>query len=583
MTHTVTAALMALQLALACCACTREHQDAHAGGGSELYAFHSHGRPWRHDMGLWSDFNWSAVTTLCATSFRVAQLKGCYYHEDGPADAAERGHACPADLLNASSRAEWIEALVHNVTRLQLDEINLDMEGNRHGNASTISTRRRAFTALAAELGELRAALIDRVRQPGAAPAPRVSFDLSPVPHFDYSGLAAATDFLVIMAYSAVALDAPLTHATVQLDGETLARGLDNLLHHFSIPPTKLVVAWLLGGVDFTCAVGTRLEARRPCALPAASTATRQMVTHAVAADVLARPGSVRHWDDRTNMAFVSYRENRTGLVRQIWSEDAESLALKTAAVRQRRLRGVGAWTADMLYPDTENRAGAVWRALKTAAVKHDDRGRETPAAKLRCSGAGLELAMGSDSWGLLFSAAGTSDTTIWTVHQLSPGRCVLTTTIGAIYQLQRQIGQTESGAFEIVETFTNLGEETIALWFNNNITSAAEPAGCVQRQWNSHISTAASSCIDVGGQYKLTHSASFGWMKFDNFEYNDPPFNPSVFVPGRAAGLGAVAVPPPHPPIPNPTHSNPTPTTRAIHAPPFYHLILHKLTLPHP
>ena len=34
----------------------------------EAYAFHSHGRPWRHDEGLWRHFDWSAITTLCASS-----------------------------------------------------------------------------------------------------------------------------------------------------------------------------------------------------------------------------------------------------------------------------------------------------------------------------------------------------------------------------------------------------------------------------------------------------------------------------------------------------------------------------------
>ena len=78
------------------------------GARSEAYAFHSHGRPWRHDEGLWRHFDWSAITTLCASSdlqdvdapllatahshgVRIAQLKGCYYREAGPATAGEAG------------------------------------------------------------------------------------------------------------------------------------------------------------------------------------------------------------------------------------------------------------------------------------------------------------------------------------------------------------------------------------------------------------------------------------------------------------------------------------------------------------
>ena len=176
-------------------------------------------------------------------------------------------------------------------------------------------------------------------------------------------------------------------------------------------------------------------------------------------------------------------------------------------------------------------------------------------AATLRCSSAGIGIAVGGDSWTLQFEAAGISSATTWTVVEQPiglPGRCELTATVvvgRSSYRLHRQVRETESGAFEITETFTNLGSSDLALWFDNNITSADEPSsGCVQRQWNSHITTVASSCIDVGGLYNLTHSASFGFMKFYDSkgtgpEYNDPPFNPSVFVRGRSAGLGAVAV----------------------------------------
>ena len=104
----------------------------------EAYAFHSHGRPWRHDEGLWRQFPWSAITTLCASSdlqdvdaplvatahahgVRLAQLKGCYYREAGPATAAEAGVACPREVTNASSRAEWVAAVARNASRLGCD------------------------------------------------------------------------------------------------------------------------------------------------------------------------------------------------------------------------------------------------------------------------------------------------------------------------------------------------------------------------------------------------------------------------------------------------------------------------------
>ena len=108
---------------------------APAAARNEAYAFHSHGRPWRHDEGLWRHFDWSAITTLCASSdlqdvdapllatahshgVRIAQLKGCYYREAGPATAGEAGVACPREVTNASSRAEWVAAVARNASRL---------------------------------------------------------------------------------------------------------------------------------------------------------------------------------------------------------------------------------------------------------------------------------------------------------------------------------------------------------------------------------------------------------------------------------------------------------------------------------
>lgn len=165
------------------------------------------------------------------------------------------------------------------------------------------------------------------------------------------------------------------------------------------------------------------------------------------------------------------------------------------------------------------------------------------PAADLHCrpKSSSLEIAVGGDRWLLEFAAAGTDKIgTEWSVERAGPQGCELRATVSAgLYALRRQIQRSESGAFSVVETFINPGGTDLALWFENNITSAKEPAGCVQRQWNSHISSVASSCIAVGGLYKQSHSASFGWMK----PYDDPPFNPSIFVPGQQAGLGAVAL----------------------------------------
>jgi hypothetical protein len=195
----------------------------------------------------------------------------------------------------------------------------------------------------------------------------------------------------------------------------------------------------------------------------------------------------------------------------------------------------------------------AVSRVLLAGVAVVGSSGSATGSSSpLRCGSAGsgdLEISIGSDRWVVAFSAAGTSADTAWeAVPGGAPGSCELRAAVGESYSVRRQVAGLESGrGWQVTETFTNLHpDQDIALWFDNNITSGSEPADCEQRQWNSHVTTVASSCIDVGGRYNLTHSGSFGWMKFYDGKgtgpvYNDPPFNPSIYVRGARSGLGAV------------------------------------------
>ena len=140
------------------------------------------------------------------------------------------------------------------------------------------------------------------------------------MPHFDYSAIAAAVDYVVIMAYSAASPTAVLPRATTGaqdgtqrscwvagdcalrnrdlltadisgmatavsvlcrqqlnsqaqsattltlscawlpgLDLRTLSIGLDNLLHRYNIPPGKIIVAFGWYGTDFLCAGAAHL------------------------------------------------------------------------------------------------------------------------------------------------------------------------------------------------------------------------------------------------------------------------------------------------------------------------------------
>ena len=58
----------------------------------------------------------------------------------------------------------------------------------------------------------------------------------------------------------------------------------------------------------------------------------------------------------------------------QVWCEDAQSLALKSSLVRSRGLRGVGCWTADMLYPNASvPEQAAVWGSMRPGETRGTD------------------------------------------------------------------------------------------------------------------------------------------------------------------------------------------------------------------
>lgn len=152
------------------------------------------------------------------------------------------------------------------------------------------------------------------------------------------------------------------------LDLPTLSLGLDNLLHRYSIPPRKIVVAFGWYGTDFLCADGTDPASPEPCALPPASATTaadRKQATISEASVILREKGGRRHWHAASNSSFVSYVD-ADGRPHQVWCEDAQSLSLKSSLVRSRGLRGVGCWTADMLYPNASGaEQAAVWGSMR--------------------------------------------------------------------------------------------------------------------------------------------------------------------------------------------------------------------------
>ena len=197
---------------------------------------------------------------------------------------------------------------------------------------------------------------VRRVRE--ALPADAVvGYDVGWLPgidgrFYDFAGIAAHADYLLIMAYDMASY---IFGACVATPNSPPPQVLQGVLNYLAIvPPSQLVLAVPWYGREYPCVPGTDPKARY-CPIAAAPWRDSNCTdARAGAVDFADLPAKTKasvdgaHRDALLQQGWMNF-VTPEGNVSQYWYDDLEALEVKYRIVREKDLLGVGVWTANML------------------------------------------------------------------------------------------------------------------------------------------------------------------------------------------------------------------------------------------
>ena len=308
----------------------------------ELFAFHVAGEG--YNMQQWRRYDWSRLTTIALWEFLDSSAElYCYAKSKrvrvvvpaSPEVAVYGG-------TNESAKAAWTAGVAENVRRYFADGVNMDTEdaiapGNR--------TSRDGLTDM-----------VKRVRE--ALPEGAVvGYDVGWMPgidgrFYDVAGIAEHADYLLIMAYDMASYIFGACLATPNSPPPQVLQGVLNYLA--LVDPSQLVLAVPWYGREYPCVSGTAKEARY-CPIAAAPWRDANCTdAKANAVDFSSMPAKTAasvdgaHTDAILEQSWMNFVD-KDGNVSQLWYDDLASLEAKYRIVKDKGLRGVGVWTANML------------------------------------------------------------------------------------------------------------------------------------------------------------------------------------------------------------------------------------------
>ena len=308
----------------------------------ELFAFHVAGEG--YNMQQWRRYDWSRLTTVALWEFLDSSAElYCYAKSKrvrvvvpaSPEVAVYGG-------TNESAKAAWTAGVAETVRRYFADGVNMDTEdaiapGNR--------TSRDGLTDM-----------VKRVRE--ALPEGAVvGYDVGWMPgidgrFYDVAGIAEHADYLLIMAYDMASYIFGACLATPNSPPPQVLQGVLNYLA--LVDPSQLVLAVPWYGREYPCVSGTAKEARY-CPIAAAPWRDANCTdAKANAVDFSSMPAKTAasvdgaHTDAILEQSWMNFVD-KDGNVSQLWYDDLASLEAKYRIVKDKGLRGVGVWTANML------------------------------------------------------------------------------------------------------------------------------------------------------------------------------------------------------------------------------------------
>jgi di-N-acetylchitobiase len=314
----------------------------------EVYAFSV-----ANDENYWNKYDWSKFTTICSYGYINTSLM-CLAHSHNVRVVA-LGFVTQIMMITPELRADWISKQLTIVQENYYDGLNFDLEiaiSPRHKDLSN------AYTALVSETNQA---------FKKALPYSQISVDViddafSTYRAYDYPGLAAASDFLFIMAYDESGYYYPGPNSDYYITSQSI----DSFTKK-NISPDKLVLGLPWYGYVYECIklvkdTCTLNKTKDPHHLPASQD------TYAHIYQVLELMPDKYRWNNASLTPFFSYTNSTSGQSYQIQFDDPKSLKLKYDLAAHKEVHGVGFWTIDFLdYSNTQEAAGmrqAMFEAL---------------------------------------------------------------------------------------------------------------------------------------------------------------------------------------------------------------------------
>lgn len=257
----------------------------------------------------------------------------------------------------------WIKEQLEAVQTQFADGINIDIEG-----ATQNGTNQSAWLGQLVEVANSAFKMANKNYQ--------VTFDVAWSPKcidgrcYNYASIAAATDFVVIMAYDERSQIFGACTASANSALPTTARGVQDFLD-LGIPPDKLVLGLPWYGYDYPC---LSLTDDSVCTIPKVpfrgvncSDAAGTQRPYTDIRDLIRTATAFVQWNASLQSPFFNYKTHSSEQ-HQVWFDNTESLSLKYAWAAQNQLKGLAFWNIDSVsYSDSPHDkflTAEMWEAI---------------------------------------------------------------------------------------------------------------------------------------------------------------------------------------------------------------------------
>jgi di-N-acetylchitobiase len=246
------------------------------------------------------------------------------------------------ELQNASKVKAWIQDHLEAVQTQFADGLNIDIEG-----ATQNGTNQSAWLAQLVEDTSYAFKMANKDYQ--------VTFDVAWSPNcidgrcYNYTSIAAATDFVVIMAYDERSQIFGACTASANSALLTTVTGVEDYIS-LGISPDKLVLGLPWYGYDYPC---LSLTDDSICTIPkvpfrgaSCSDAAGAQRPYTIIRDLIRSATAFVQWNASLETPFFNYKTSG-GEQHQVWFDNTESLSVKYTYAAQRRLKGLAIWNID--------------------------------------------------------------------------------------------------------------------------------------------------------------------------------------------------------------------------------------------